>query len=539
MPETEVFLNEESLAEDAEHFENMPAAEYEEREICELDGSETEEKTVLQESFEPGRHAVLDQKGGEPDDWILEYKGDSGYRFDGRDVRGPEGTIWTNEDAALHQDMLAQWAEGGSAVFFLPDYKEQLDDREILYVTQLILGEKGDVTYEIHKHETIYSKGEDLGEKIGGYADALMEPQFGAVEYDHKESGVERSTVTFIGAEATIDLSVHDPESSEFADGFRLQEVITPIAIERAESVADAPMEDVSENIGDVAKSGKTDGPDSWLVELLNFDVLDPVESDNAFIAEVNAPQEAIANPAERISHADVSVEPVKIHATIAGIAESQEPIQDAIVMEEPTTVQTEMVEEISPVSAEMQESPSDTVDRIKSVHIEPVADTVESELSRPLLKAVETKEFERNDLKISSVAERSKAPELLEVPNMTVGLEEIANVQIQEPVAEEYELMQSVQTADKSGEIKSSTNDNSQPSPFQNAETILRALGIPISIPQHPQEIEHAGLKSISGITPTASSPQQTRTGTNRSRGSARSHRDGVVLEIAARAAR
>jgi hypothetical protein len=105
--------------------------------------------------------AVLEQKGGEADDWTLEQRGESGYRFDGEHVRAPDGSIWVNEDAALHREMLAQWKEGTNAVFFLPDYREKTPDGETLYVTQLMLRKDGTVSYEIHKHEIAHRREED------------------------------------------------------------------------------------------------------------------------------------------------------------------------------------------------------------------------------------------------------------------------------------------------------------------------------------------------------------------------------------------
>lgn len=151
-----------------------------------------EREDAAEEALEPGLWAVLDQKGGEEDDWTLEYKGDSGYRFDGENVRDPDGKIWMNEDAALHQEMLAQWTEGGSSIFFLPDHRESDEDRETLYVTMMILGERGEVTYEIRACETPKTSRDDgagSGEKNGpdrwladlldddtGLADVLSQP---------------------------------------------------------------------------------------------------------------------------------------------------------------------------------------------------------------------------------------------------------------------------------------------------------------------------------------------------------------------------
>ena len=125
------------------------------------DTSETVDAAGPAECIEPGMQAVIDQKGGKTHSWELQYRGDSGYFFDGEQARDPEGSVWTNEDIALHEEMLAQWKEGGSTVFFLPDYKEQAEDGEVLYVTMLMLGEDGRITYEIYSHEMKYHNGEE------------------------------------------------------------------------------------------------------------------------------------------------------------------------------------------------------------------------------------------------------------------------------------------------------------------------------------------------------------------------------------------
>jgi len=119
------------------------------------DIDETADNREPAEFIEPGKQAVIDQKGG-PDSWEFHSRGDSGYWFDGEQARDPEGNVWTNEDVDLHEEMLAQWREGGNSVFFLPDYTEQTEEGEVLYVTMLIRDENGRITYEIYSCKTQY-----------------------------------------------------------------------------------------------------------------------------------------------------------------------------------------------------------------------------------------------------------------------------------------------------------------------------------------------------------------------------------------------
>jgi hypothetical protein len=186
-----------------------------EREVSEDSEFDTEgpiESEEERELVEPGKQAVLDQKGGEPDDWNLEYKGNSGYRFDGENVRDPDGNIWVNEDEALHQEMLAQWSEGGSTNFFLPDYVETTEESETLFITTMILSEKGDLSYEIHSRVTFFPKHEDI---------SAPSPEYGELERDHETVSFEE-TVESIHVRAE---SEHQTSAETTGVGLNTEEV--------------------------------------------------------------------------------------------------------------------------------------------------------------------------------------------------------------------------------------------------------------------------------------------------------------------------
>lgn len=176
---------------------------------------------------DPGLRAVMEHKGGEADDWSLEQRGESGYRFDGEHVRGPDGAIWMNEDAGLHREMLAQWQEGRGAVFFLPDYRETTADGETLYVTQLILAENGAVTYEIHKHEIEYQRDEtetaspeEPAERAATsemYREVFIETEEG------REAGPAADTVSVSETAKTERGGERETETAPVADAWLLQ----------------------------------------------------------------------------------------------------------------------------------------------------------------------------------------------------------------------------------------------------------------------------------------------------------------------------
>lgn len=624
--ETEDFVDEEFLTAAEQSVEDVSSAEYEERETFESSGSETSNEAEPQEVIEPGRQAVLDQKGGESNDWQLEYKGDSGYHFDGQEVRDPDGNVWTNEDTALHQEMVAQWKEGGSAIFFLPDYREQTEDREILYVTQLILSEKGDVMYEIHKHETIYPKEEEAGEENEAYAAALAELRLDTVEDSHETHEIESPADTLMSIETAEVLGVNDSELVEVADEINQEEIVPAIATESVESVADNP---VAEEIPAVASSTENgeqnDAPDPWLVELLKFDALDPVEPHDDAVAESDVPREAIREGTETfdlrailgseptaeldsspdiaaVAHNEVEVvvhEPGSVNAAESPVAvmemagsiplaeaplDTREEVSQGVIVDVANDIETVAQESIveQPISImaigeKMETTFVDTVRKLskpkdfersdeilissevsltsvipKSVEVhapvdaivgiqEPLQDVIAREPAAIQTKAAEDMSNDVSETEIITnalaIAEHSIAPESVEIPNALVVLHEVVDVQIQEPaamqpLAEEHEFVQGAQIADKSVETKSPANDNEQPAPLQNAETILRALGI--SLPTRSPEL--VALKGLSSMPRGMPPSQQTRTGTNRFRSSVRSRsRDGVILEMAA----
>ncbi len=245
------------------------------------------------EEADPGTRAVMERKGGFADDWEKVDGGDYGYRFDGEQVRDAEGSVWTNPDTALHEAMLAQWKEGGEAVFFLPDHVEETDEGEILYVTQLILNGDGSVSYEIHRHVT--------GAAI---EDEPLEPAeddeyAGSAPFSHERIPLPEEEVP--AAEA--------PETEVLAYAAAPEYV----RAEAPESVAEyAPQAAEAEEYEEPAVTAETpvaippQAPDAWLTRLLDIDPLAPTGE-----SVREAPEEARENGQgeERMSRAGESGE--------------------------------------------------------------------------------------------------------------------------------------------------------------------------------------------------------------------------------------
>ena len=248
MPETEEYIEEEELIEEAEaQIETAHTFEHEEpQQAASVSHAAAEVSAGLQ--------AILDSVGGEPQDWELVSSSESGYFFDGENVLGPDGAIWTNEDTALHQEMLAQWREGESAIFRLPDYREESEDGETLYVTELILGETGEVTYEIHKHETTYPREEE----------SVREEE----EKEENDSGKDFYTLEEVFGQSPLELAEeisHYEEASAAASVENRDE--EPQDDDKPIDERDMRFESLVEKAR-VQASHKA--PDSWLTELLS-----------------------------------------------------------------------------------------------------------------------------------------------------------------------------------------------------------------------------------------------------------------------------
>lgn len=308
----EVFQTEREADAEIEHDFEHESPEETEREDEESEDSK-EEKEVL----EPGLQAVLDQKGGEKDDWILEYRGDSGYHFDGEHVRDPDGNVWTNEDTALHQEMLTQWTEGGNSIFFLPDYRELTEDRDTLFVTMMVLGEKGEVTYEIHKFETLketYENDTESSEEGTDtetrYADLSEEEDEPALAEESFEYSVFETEMQMTGTESAS-TSEEPSQEVHVAPGFEAHSTethVTRIGL----------AEHGTEQVRNTDTTGKN-GPDQWLVDLLKVDSeLGDLEMADAFV------QKSANHP---FTHEEGTITTPQDERSIQGDHSYQEPV--------------------------------------------------------------------------------------------------------------------------------------------------------------------------------------------------------------------
>ncbi len=497
MPKTEEFTDEELLA-SAQESETISSPEYDERESSESNMGETEDGGNQAELLEPGMQAVLEQKGGEPSDWTLAYRGDSGYHFDGENVRDLEGNVWINEDVALHQEMLAQWKEGGSAIFFLPDYCERYGDTETVYVTQMMLGEKGEVTYEIHKYETQRPRSEEENEEPDRQSDVSAAPRFEFGDRLAEPIVTEAVPETILHIEAAAATGIPVPEVADISNDVvaeSIDEIVTA-----AEVAPEAPAVELA-TAADVSRSTEEkDGPDPWLVELLDFDRLG--------MENVHTASDVKAVPAQEL------VQPKQ--ATPDDLRE---------VLEIPTDLRGE-----SSMRSNLAESYRETT-RVERV-------TVHAD-ARPAAEPIT----------VAKHAEPTRDPAAKQgVPEVTPRAE-VVNVPVEAiaPIAEHAHVKTSpeainpvlTEISDKgtreSVEIAAKRTEE-EPTHLQRVEIVLRALGLPVPNHMTLKSSEVMRTRDSSNMRATPFSPPHEREKNTKSGRFGRSRsRDGVILEMAA----
>ena len=566
--ETDDFIGEEHATEFDQFdgsIEGGPSPENQESGIfgSSSDIHETIGASEPQEFIEPGKQAVLEQKGGEARDWELEYKGDSGYWFDGQEVRDPDGNAWTNEDVALHQGMLAQWKDGGNTVFFLPDYREQTEEGEILYVTQLILGEKGGVTYEIHKHETRYPKDEEVGEKIEEHAEAHTASRSEIMGYFRDADERGRTADTLISVDKAEGLTVDNSEPVKISYEQIHGDIVPSISTEGTESTFDDFMPEVPTMVGNGENAEQNASPDAWLVELLKIDPLESADMYDNTVPESDTPQEAIQE--------DVFKETVDPRTTLGSettakfgneppVLTTHERDEGQTIHEPESTFKSDHLVAIEiashqktvdsqPDTREMRENaiigysknPAEIVSR------ESIADQfISTTMTERSLKAT----FSDSEPKASegegraSAAEKYTSPDTLpadvfktdplELQNLSAVLHQAGNVTMHENIRDATQHAE-----DKNESISMSANktENEQSVPLQRADIIMRAIGVPISAPRTARIPELLGSKGIPSMQRafTASRHHRARTTRPGSSAGSRISRNGVIMEMAA----
>ncbi|MDE1925086.1 MAG: hypothetical protein KGH79_02815 [Patescibacteria group bacterium] len=495
--ETDKFIDEELRVERESDFGPEAFLGRENREESGIEGgplSNPEEE--VREPMEPGKQAVLDQKGGEPNDWTLEYKGDSGYRFDGQNVRDPEGNIWVNEDEALHQEMLAQWTESGSSVFFLPDYHEVSEEGKTLYVTTMILGEKGEVTYEIHKYEAQYPRPEDV-QTESPIDHTSIEP----VSADLQTSAIDVPPTSH-AQQSEVHVSVADSKSSP--------------AVEQVSNVSQELVPEQSVEDSSVLRDEQPSAMSEPTPEIESVDV-EQADATTAVAADTEIPQRIRAVEEVAVHTPEEQEESVAGHPTeITG--------SDSSVVSEPVHAREESIQRVeaqhdhtAPSAAEGSTAREDMV--IKKYSVELVErDTSISEQTRPSIDSVA----------LRSAEEALPSTAVIDKHHAQMGVDRDATEPIKSNHAHKWN--RGADKTEKTSDPLADSQDEQTIEP-QKAETILRALGIPFTV----SNTESAGLQHRHSDAPVLP-PQDTRTTTHPGRNSTRvTTRYGVTMEIVA----
>jgi hypothetical protein len=295
MSETEDFIEEEFL--ETEQEAAVEAAHEREDEPY---GDADHHAESKHPDISPGLQAILDSVGGEPEDWESVYQGE-GYTFNGEHIIDPQGKEWVNDDRDLHASMIAEWREGESNVFQLPDYREETEHGEALYVTQLVLGGKGDVTYEIHKHEIIYPRDEEEARSADVVNDAR---ERAPVSFDPFFNDTEREEPERDPLAAMAEAAAEASKVEEQDDDLGLAD--------RDVYYESAPMTQKDEREEIAAVRTEEEIPNTWLTDLLE----EEKDRDQAAAAELSphpVPIEALKDNApieerrETLGHGSVA----------------------------------------------------------------------------------------------------------------------------------------------------------------------------------------------------------------------------------------
>lgn len=502
-----------------------------------------------QEHVDYVKQTVLEQKGGNTEDWTLEQKGDSGYNFDGKNIRDPDGNIWENEDKLLHQEMLTQWKEGVNKVFFLPDYKEITEDREILYVTTMVLGEVGNVTYEIHKHETQIPKREQehLQEQLYSQNNAQHKEVYTEIPIMSSEVLTTPNTQEedyFIGSSESMNFntSAQEPESSQ---------------VEYSEYAG-------VENLSNIHES---EPPHQVLVDLLKFD--EPhVEQDNTHDSEVtlngnffqSATNKSEVHPT-KIINTNTETKQNHEHAKLLEIQARTDTVEKKQAIEQvPTALHihteksiTAIVESSIPNQIKTQESelkqPEDVIENVKE---EP--DILVENVREQTISTTTNLPPKQSEQKLNyghAIHKESETPHLVETTQRVAPTNEVLRaveqsvyktetpndkeegVHKQENATEVYEVSEKVKTQANSNTIQTGTS--------VKAGEILRALGImpisPLMVPEaNRREQTHLGspiMPMSLGAQLTTKKPISTKQ--TKAKRSEQYNRNGIIMKIAA----
>ncbi len=147
-PETDSYAEDAAFSETAEPREVFSAYP---------EAAQTDSLEISQESIPLETDPAATDTGGDAKDWS-EAKREEGFFYDGAHIRdGGTGDIWEHSHALLQDNLVraevqALFDSNEGGLVRLPDYEERVGDGVMLYVTHLIVGPGGSLSYTIESH---------------------------------------------------------------------------------------------------------------------------------------------------------------------------------------------------------------------------------------------------------------------------------------------------------------------------------------------------------------------------------------------------
>jgi len=507
----------------------------------------TEEKPEL----DIGKQALLEHSRGKPEDWQLEHKGDSGYRFDGEVVRNPEGNEWGQGDKSLDRETLESLKEAfedkRSEVIFLPEYTERTEDKETLYVTMLILGEKGGLTYEIHKHETPLSKEEEA------YS------EFERTEMPERELAYELSEdiqAQEIGYPVgEVEHLQETAAATEVArEEVSVREVLAG-GVAATESIMDAraASDDKTETEGHT--------PDAWLVDLLGTEPLEVTEDVPEARADTREEIVEASHSAPIEVSQQTSAEPrVPFEDTVRSVPQENQREENIFAFETSRLVEEhrDTVSEQTPQESLGNERANETVEIHAPIDVSPsdmqsaVEAAVSETISREAADGIGSATAEHSAT-ITAAQERYAGEyqavlSAVTAEPTTLSRESFGDFSMSENADNRSEsaAFSEIRSTEDERAVSESVQENSPraealPDPTReetdakrSAETILKTVGMPLPSRSRLEETIRSAsqIPRMSPATHNQTSLPKTRTAPSRSR---RITRDGVSMEMAA----
>ena len=237
------------------HEHELGAMEVGEKDVAE---SEKGELQVF-DAANSSKEALAEAIGGEPENWQEVNSGSGQWVFDGEKIFNPSTNeeysgVDSEKSAAVQEEAVRQWNEGGGTHIVIPGHKEETSDGVIVHAFQLILGERREDGFRDVQwtwHQTEFSNLKQENEQTEEDTDRHGQ-SFSSESESNQLEASEQINVggTALGLENAHEALVDRPETTDTIASELItldaQTLTVPVPFEAAnESVSKTPNIDV------------------------------------------------------------------------------------------------------------------------------------------------------------------------------------------------------------------------------------------------------------------------------------------------------